>query len=362
MKKVFSLALLALIGCSYAQAQSKKDKAKAKTTEVIPVAIPAAPAPAMKTTPKGLQYTIFTDNSGKKIKLNDVITFNFIQKTDKDSVLMNSYEHGSPAKIQVQESKNIADLMEVFPLLAEKDSALIKLPTDSIFKDHEDQRPPFLPKGSSVLFTIKVEQVQTLEEALAERQKIMDQMKMDEKASLAKYIADNKLELQSTPSGLLYRITKPSTKPKPVKGDTVYVNYTGRTVDGKVFDSSVESVAKTAGLQQPGRTYEPISVVVGEGNVIPGWDEGLLLFNEGASGQLLIQSDLAYGERGAGEDIKPFSSLIFDIDLVKVKKPKTAATTAPAAKKPVTTAKKPATPVKKAATPAKPAAKPATKK
>src|SRR5690606_16448911 len=138
-------------------------------------------------------------------------------------------------------------------------------------------------------------------------------------AVLDKYIADQKLKPETTASGLKYIITKASKKAKPVSGDTIWVNYTGRTIDGKVFDSSIEEEAKKAGLEQPGRTYEPISFVLGEGQVVRGWDEGLALLNEGSQAKFLIPSDLAYGPRGAGEDIKPFSSLIFDVELVKVK-------------------------------------------
>ncbi|WP_207428138.1 FKBP-type peptidyl-prolyl cis-trans isomerase [Pedobacter sp. SYSU D00535] len=295
----------------------------------------------------GVLYRIYTKNDNPKIKLNDVITFNFVQKTDKDSVLFSSFEAGRPAQIQVQESKNIADLMTVFPLLAATDSALIKVPTDSLFKGAEDQRPPFFPKGSYLSFVLKIEKVQSLEEAMAEQQKVMNEMKSQEAAALAKYAAGSSTKFTATNSGLRYAIARPSVKAKPMKGDTVLVNYIGRTLNGKLFDTSIEAEAKKAGLEQPGRNYEPISVVVGQGQVIPGWDEGLLLFNEGAKGSLLIPSDLAYGARGAGEDIAPFSPLLFDVEIVKVKRVKRAATPA----KPATTVKKPVskTPVKKPA-------------
>ncbi|MDF3078998.1 MAG: peptidylprolyl isomerase [Sphingobacteriaceae bacterium] len=320
-----------------------------------------ASAQSMQHLPNGTEYKII-GSSAAKIKQDDVITFNFIQKTDKDSVLMSSYTGGQPVKIQVQPAKNIGDLMEVFTLLGEKDSAVVRIPTDSLFKEYEQSRPAFLPKGSFLTFNLKIEKVQSVEEATAEAAKMMEELKMQEKAGLASYIATNKLDVKATPSGLMYIVTKPSVKPKPVVGDTVYVNYTGKTVDGTVFDSSIEADAVKAGLSQPGRKYEPISLVVGEGQVIKGWDEGLLLFNEGAKGKLLIQSDLAYGPQGAGDAIKPFSSLIFDVEIVKVKHPKKAVTT-PAAKKPV--AKAPAKPTAK--TPAKTSAtkpgttKPATK-
>jgi FKBP-type peptidyl-prolyl cis-trans isomerase FkpA len=96
------------------------------------------------------------------------------------------------------------------------------------------------------------------------------------------------------------------------------VNYAGRNLDGTLFDSSIESVAKAGGLQQPGRTYEPLQVVIGTDSIIPGWNEGLLLLNEGSKATLIIPSALAYGAQGQG-DIKPYSTLVFDVELVKVK-------------------------------------------
>jgi FKBP-type peptidyl-prolyl cis-trans isomerase FkpA len=269
-------------------------------------------------TPQGALVKIFTNNTGDKIKQNDVVTLQMIQKTDKDSVLGSTYAIGHPIKIQVQPSQNIGDLMEVFPLLAVKDSACVRVPADSIFKGHEDQRPPFFPKGSGVVFIIKIDKVQSLNDAIAEKNEYIEKAKTAETDGTAKYIADNKLIVKTTPSGLKYFITHPSLKVKPLTGDTLLVNYTGRTLDGKVFDSSIQADAQKAGLNQPGRNYEPISVVVGTGAVIKGWDEGLLLLNEGSKATFIIPSGLAYGEQGQG-DIQPFSTLVFDVELVKIK-------------------------------------------
>jgi FKBP-type peptidyl-prolyl cis-trans isomerase len=270
-------------------------------------------------TPKGVAYHIFNTTPGDKIKSSNVVTFNFVQKTDKDSVLYSSYKTGNPVKLQVQPSQSITDLMEIFPLLCAKDSAVVKIPADSIFAGHEEQRPPFLPKGSSVVFSLKIERVQTMEDAIAERNTALEAMKSAEALAITKYVAESKKVYTTTASGLKYIVTIPSIKRKALKGDTAYVNYTGHTLSGKVFDSSVESVAKAAGLQQPGRTYEPIKVAVGQGNVIPGWDEALLLLNEGSKANLVIPSALAYGEKGVSEDIPGFTPLVFDIELVKIK-------------------------------------------
>lgn len=288
---------------------------------------------AMQRTPKGASYQIFTTNSGAKLKDGDIVTFQYIQKTDKDSVLYSTYVSGKPGMARVQPSQNVADLMEIFPLLAVNDSVAVKVPTDSLFKGHEEARPPFFPKGSNLDFTIKIQKAQTMEA-------FMDDLKKAEITGADKYIADHKITgLQTTASGLKYAVTQPSAKPKPMNGDTVLVNYVGRGVDDKVFDTSVEAVAQATGLaqQQQGRKYEPIKVVLGagpgqDGAVIPGWNEGLLLLNEGSKAVFVIPSSLAYGPQG-NQGIAPYSTLIFDLEVVKVIHPKAKMASAAAAKK-----------------------------
>ena len=94
---------------------------------------------------------------------------------------------------------------------------------------------------------------------------------------------------------------------KPSATDTVTVHYTGTLIDGTVFDSSVER-------------GEPASFPLDK--VIPGWTEGLQLMSEGSKYRLFIPSELAYGSQGAGDQILPNSTLIFDVELIKVVKKK----------------------------------------
>ena len=89
----------------------------------------------------------------------------------------------------------------------------------------------------------------------------------------------------------------------PSIGSTVSVHYTGKLVDGTIFDSSYQR-------------NNPISFVLGKGQVIKGWDEGLLKMAKGGSGKFVIPSNLAYGENGAGGIIPPNSTLIFDLELI----------------------------------------------
>ncbi len=309
----------------------------------------------------GVQYKIYTPNNGEKVKPNDVMVFNFIQKTDKDSVLLSSYTAGRPVIVPLQPSQDLRDLMYFFPLMAAKDSALVRIPADSLFAGQQGPRPSFLGKGSYLNFIIKMEKVSPMQEYMDKYKNHMDSLSKGEKALADSFVTAKKLVLQPGENGLRYQVLVAGKGVKPVKGDSVWVNYTGRLLNGKVFDSSVEAVAKEAGLSQPGRKYEPIKFVLGAGNVIPGWDQGIALLTEGSKATLLIPSTLAYGEEGAGEDIAPFSTLLFDVELVKVrsvKKVLPATKSSPARKMSPTKAplKKTAVPVKKAGA-AKPTAK-----
>jgi len=110
--------------------------------------------------------------------------------------------------------------------------------------------------------------------------------------------------VKTTPSGLQYKITKEGTGRSPKATDTVVVHYRGTTIDGKEFDSSYKRNAPAE---------FPLN------GVIKGWTEGLLYLKEGGKATLYIPSDLAYGKRGAGADIGPDETLIFDVELVKIK-------------------------------------------
>ena len=120
-----------------------------------------------------------------------------------------------------------------------------------------------------------------------------------------KFLEENKKrpEVKTTNSGLQYEIMKAGAGAKPTANDKVTVHYHGTLLNGTVFDSSVER-------GQP--------ATFGVNQVIPGWVEGLQLMPLGAKWKFFIPYDLAYGERGAGGEIGPFATLVFEVELLKI--------------------------------------------
>jgi len=127
-----------------------------------------------------------------------------------------------------------------------------------------------------------------------------------QKAAQAAALAEITKGFTQTASGLFYQINTEGSGEKPTTGNTVKVHYKGELLDGTVFDSSF-------------KRNEPIEFNLGIGQVIPGWDEGIALLNQGAKATFIIPSDLAYGSAGAGGVIPPNATLKFEVELVSFK-------------------------------------------
>jgi FKBP-type peptidyl-prolyl cis-trans isomerase len=144
-----------------------------------------------------------------------------------------------------------------------------------------------------------VEAFRTFEGARAKREA---KAKEAAKAEMDKLAAG----YDETPSGLRYKILQAGNGKQATKGAMVSVHYKGQLADGSVFDSSYQR-------------KEPIEFQVGVGQVIAGWDEGILLLKVGDKARFVIPSNLGYGSRGAGGVIPPNAILIFDVELMDVK-------------------------------------------
>lgn len=160
-----------------------------------------------------------------------------------------------------------------------------------------------MKKDAQPLITQK-EQQDTM---VAFQQELFKRSVQKNKDAGERFLAANgkKQGVVTTDSGLQYQVVKRGTGASPKATDTVKVHYTGKLLDGTVFDSSVQR-------------GEPAEFPVNR--VIKGWTEALQLMRVGDKWQLFIPSDLAYGERGAGGSIGPHATLVFDVELLDIVK------------------------------------------
>lgn len=258
-------------------------------------------------TPSGIEYTVAREGKGEKLKEGDTILVYFSTYLN-DSLLVNTREQGIALPLPIQKSRDKFDLMDGFAQLREGDSAIFVLPLDSM-----PNKPPMAKPGDKMFVHFVVDS----------KYSVASQTQKEEK-EIKEYIDKKKLKATQSPKGVYIAVTQEGTGAQPKNGDIVSVNYTGRLLDGTMFDSNTDSTIR------PGMPLQPLEFPVGEGRVIPGWDEGIAQLKKGTKATLVIPSALAYGLNGGGPTIKPNSILVFDVELLDVK-PAPAAPAAPPA-------------------------------
>lgn len=303
MLKVKRLVMFALAGFGLLQACDNDKIGKEQTTD------------------SGLKYTFYRrgevtqePDSGK------LMVFNMVYTTENDSVMFDSRNQPMPVVIQVGDTNSVRGMLaEGFRMLRKGDSVRFSVPAENFFnKTAGVPVPSFIKKDSDIIFKIGVEDVVT-EEAYSEMQ--MEYMqKQQEKAmkerevqlekdvtTISDYLKENNINATKTESGLYYVVQEQGKGPEIDAGDEVTVHYRGKLMDGTPFDASYDR-------------GEPFKFNVGQGRVIPGWDEGLQQLRKGSKATFYIPSPLGYGARGAGPVIKPHSILVFDLEVVDVAK------------------------------------------
>ncbi len=260
-----------------------------------------------QTTDSGLRYKIIELNEeGKQVVSGDVLSLRLTYGMPDSAIFSSDQAPDNLMVLMQRESAYPGDFYEMMGLLHQGDSVEFELDAESFFRKTigSGQIPPGFDE-QPLVFNVRLEKVQTKAEMDAEMQAEQEKLKIEQLAEIEEYMAENSLSGEPTESGLFLIEAKKGTGPKPNPGDIVKVHYTGTLLNGEKFDSSLDR-------------GEPIEFPLGQGKVIPGWDEGIALLNEGTEATLLIPSYLAYGERGSRGGIPPNSILRFDITLVDV--------------------------------------------
>jgi FKBP-type peptidyl-prolyl cis-trans isomerase FkpA len=283
----------------------------------------------------GLEYKIISSGSGKTIDYGNFMQIHIKQvyAGTKDTLLMDTRDYMS--RVQVFDSVNTPlAYFKILKQMKKGDSVIIRLLTDTVFKDQKNQMPPFMKKGKYLYTHVKMvnifqtqeqadsankaeailakpriykKQVQEIEKGLADKKADLEA----EGKAIEAYLEKNNIKATKTKWGTYVAITAEGTGEKLSSKDIAIVNYTGRTLDsGKVFDSNIDP--KFMHVQ-------PLEVNLGEfGGIILGWTDALMQLKKGSKATVYIPSTLAYGEAGKGGEIKPGDNLIFDMDVIDV--------------------------------------------
>jgi FKBP-type peptidyl-prolyl cis-trans isomerase FkpA len=273
-------------------------------------------------TQSGLLYKIFSSSKDSAAKEGSILKFNYTVKIGStDSVLQSTYDK-APGYARVGTVPADAySPEEVFGKLRQGDSLVVVQFIDSLVKRTPGGNlPPFLKKGDKIVMSFKVINVfKSAEEATADRTAEADKekvkMEKEMEADLIQgskdmedYLAKNKINAQKTGKGTFVEIKEAGSGLQADSGKYVSVRYTGKTLrDGKIFESTMDAKS------------QPYTFMLGAGEVIRGWDEGLKLFKKGGKGTLYVPGALAYGRHPRPDSpFKINEALIFEVYMENV--------------------------------------------
>ena len=246
----------------------------------------------------------------KKPVAGDYITVDLIYKTIVDSVFFKARR-----KFRLAESQFDGSVDECFMMLAEKDRAEFIISADLFFNNTiESQLPKFLGQGDKMIIDASMVEIQT--EQQYEEEKIaflkwVEDFEDFEALLLKKYINDYELDVEPTESGMFHLTINEGNGNKVEKGDTVVVHYEGKFLNGKFFDSTK-------------KRKEAFKFIYGQQwQVVKGLEEAIGMMQEGEKSIFILPSDMAFGDKGSSTGIiPPFTSLIFEVELLEINKAK----------------------------------------
>jgi FKBP-type peptidyl-prolyl cis-trans isomerase FkpA len=226
-----------------------------------------------------------------------------------DSVLFDSKELPGIFRLPMRTPQHQGSIEEGFAMMQPGDSAAFIVKADSFYlKTMGKQQPPkWVDENSQIIFQVKLLEILSDDEYKQEQKMKNMQRKEAELLEMESYLEQNKIETEPTTSGLYIIIQKQGNGKKVKPGQKVTVHYEGKFLNDVVFDSSYEK-------------EKPFTFVLGAGKVIPAWEEGISKLRVGDKARLIVPSYLAYGKKGVESFIPPYSTLMFDIEVIKTEK------------------------------------------
>ena len=233
------------------------------------------------TTASGLQYTETVAGNGPAAQPGDIVSVHYTGKLTDGTKFDSSIDRGQPLQFPLGAGRVIKGWDEGIALMKKGGKATLTIPSELGYG--AQGAGGVIPPNATLVFDVEL--VDILKGAPAAPTKV------------------NEADYQTTPVGLKYYDFVVGDGASPKKGQSVIVHYTGWLLDGKKFDSSLDR-------------GEPFSFAIGVGQVIRGWDEGVMTMKVGGKRQLVIPPELGYGPSGAGGVIPANATLVFEVELL----------------------------------------------
>jgi FKBP-type peptidyl-prolyl cis-trans isomerase len=242
----------------------------------------------------------------KKPVMGDYVTVDIVYKTMQDSVFFSGRR-----KFQLAETADKNIINNCLTSLSSGDSAAFILDAESFFQSNlETNLPSFFNAGDKLIMVACLREIQASEEYILEKEaflKWIDDFSEYEKEILQQFMEGKKLKIEPTSSGLYYLRLIPGNGKKVSRGDTLTIDYEGKFLNGKFFDSTIK------------RNESFLFVYGTEWQVVEGLEEGIGMMEEGEKALFILPSGLAFGNEGSSTGIiPPYTSLIFEVELKKV--------------------------------------------
>ena len=253
-----------------------------------------------------------TSNKEPKTRVGDIIVGELLIKLNDSTVLHSNY--GSSERLFVINEEQYGTIDKYLLNLHIGDSVIIKAPARYLESKLVGMK---FKQKDELFFYLKVSQIITQQQLTAkEQQDATEQEK--EQSLILEFVNDKYPNAEQQSSGIYLDITSSTKGKKAVSGSNVEVNYSVCDMEGRVYDTNIKSLAQKANIYHDQSQYLPYKFMVGSGETIPGFSEGVSLMREGEKAVIIIPSKLGYGSEQYGP-IKPFTTLIFTVELLSVK-------------------------------------------
>jgi FKBP-type peptidyl-prolyl cis-trans isomerase len=261
-----------------------------------------------------LYFKFFEKNEGKTAVIGDLASLHMVIKAEDGTELKNSYKEkgGKPILFPVKVPVFPGDIYEAVTMMAAGDSASFLIPSDSIYqKVFRKPLPQQVKTGSLLNFTIKVQWIKAQEDmVITEHEVEVDRTQLaNEEVAMHKYMEKHQLVMKKTKSGVYIQAHKEGQGDIAVAKKMISFNYVGKFLDDKIFETTYKE----------GKIGHPLSITVGNQQVIRGWEEAFLEMRAGGIYTVIVPSHMAFGPKGRAGIVPPNTPLVFEITVLSVR-------------------------------------------